>query len=71
MCINTSNFRISQFEKRKSYFQDSQRKLERDYSTDCERKTNPSTDTARTHVKINSSHHDKTESLFTKEHMTE
>ena len=32
---------ISPFEKRKSYFQDSQRKLERDYSTDCERKTNP------------------------------
>ena len=28
-------------------------------------------DMARTHVKINSSHHDKTEILFTKEHMTE
>ena len=28
-------------------------------------------DTARTHVKIISSYHDKTEILFTKEHMTE
>ena len=28
-------------------------------------------DMARTHVKINSSHHDKTKILFTKEHMTE